>query len=90
MSGAGTGPLRAALLAAALAPLPACSQGAGPEPSPAPATPAASTAAQGPGPAVGETLPPFEAPDQTGRVWTFDSLRGPRGLVLNVNRSVVW
>ena len=46
--------------------------------------------AQGPGPAVGEALPPFEAPDQTGRVWTFESLRGPKGLVLNINRSVVW
>jgi hypothetical protein len=55
-----------------------------------PATPASGGSAQGPGPAVGETLPAFEAPDQTGRVWTFESLRGPKGLVLNVNRSVVW
>jgi hypothetical protein len=50
----------------------------------------AARSAKGPGPAVGEAFPSFEAPDQTGRVWTFESLRGPKGLVLNVNRSVVW
>jgi hypothetical protein len=55
-----------------------------------PALPTAHTAGQGPGPAVGEKLPEFEAADQTGRVWTFESLRGPKGLLLNINRSVVW
>jgi hypothetical protein len=86
----GRGALRTALLVAALAPLPACSGGGDPEPSRPQATPSAASADQGPGPAVGETLPAFEAPDQTGRVWTFESLRGTKGLVLNVNRSVVW
>jgi cytochrome oxidase Cu insertion factor (SCO1/SenC/PrrC family) len=55
--------------------------------------PAASTAAAqggGPGPAVGEQLPPFEAPDQDGRRQGFETLRGKNGLLLNFNRSVVW
>lgn len=55
-----------------------------------PALPPARTAGQGPGPALGEKLPDFEVPDQNGRVWTFESLRGPKGLLLNINRSVVW
>lgn len=42
------------------------------------------------GPAVGEPLPPFDLPDQDGRLQRFDRLRGPAGLVLNFNRSVVW
>lgn len=46
--------------------------------------------AAAPGPAAGETLPPFEATDQDGRVRSFESLRGPKGLLLNFNRSVVW
>jgi hypothetical protein len=78
------------LLASALATIGAACGMAGPERAAAPASPAPGVHAVGPGPSVGETLPPFEAPDQTGRVWTLESLRGPRGLVLNVNRSVVW
>ena len=39
---------------------------------------------------MGQALPSFEAPDQHGRLQTFASLRGPRGLVLNFNRSAVW
>jgi hypothetical protein len=89
VSGPGRSTLRAALLVAALAPFPACS-GADPEPTPPPAAPSPASVGQGPGPAVGERLPAFEATDQTGRVWTFESLRGAKGLVLNVNRSVVW
>jgi cytochrome oxidase Cu insertion factor (SCO1/SenC/PrrC family) len=42
------------------------------------------------GPSVGEALPPFEAPDQNGRVQTFDSLRGPQGLVLVFFQSADW
>jgi hypothetical protein len=42
------------------------------------------------GPAVGERIPDFTLPDQDGRPRTFASLAGPRGLVLNFNRSVVW
>jgi hypothetical protein len=45
---------------------------------------------QSPGPAVGAALPAFEAPDQDGRRQSFDTLRGPNGLLLNFNRSVVW
>jgi hypothetical protein len=43
-----------------------------------------------PGPAVGTRVPAFEAPDQDGRVRRLDTLRGPGGLLLNFNRSVVW
>jgi hypothetical protein len=42
------------------------------------------------GPAVGTTVPPFQAPDQHGRVQTFESLRGPNGLLLVVHRSADW
>lgn len=43
-----------------------------------------------PGPAVGQPLPAFEARDQDGRLRSFDSLRGPQGLVLLVYRSADW
>jgi hypothetical protein len=42
------------------------------------------------GPRVGERIPDFALPDQAGRPRTFASLAGPRGLVINFNRSVVW
>jgi hypothetical protein len=62
-----------------------------PAPSPAPAAPAARSGTEAaPGPAVGAPLPAFEAPDQEGRRQSFDTLRGPNGLLLNFNRSVVW
>ena len=69
-----------------------CKGQAATAPSPAPLAPVAATsgAAPGPGPSVGATLPPFEAPDQDGRRQTFETLRGPNGLLLNFNRSVVW
>ena len=44
----------------------------------------------GPGPAIGEKLAPFELPDQDGRPRSLQSLMGAQGLLLNVNRSVVW
>jgi len=81
---------RAALLAAALV---QCTGTAPPAPSPAASPrPAAAPAGDGsgPGPAVGAALPAFEAPDQNGTTQTFDTLRGPNGLLLNFNRSVVW
>ena len=53
-------------------------------------TPAPLAKGDGPGPAVGGTLPALEVRDQTGKVWTLESLRGPKGLLLNINRSVVW
>src|SRR4051812_12064169 len=39
------------------------------------------------GPAPGSPIPPFDAVDQNGRRQTFDSLRGPKGLVLQFDRS---
>ncbi len=42
------------------------------------------------GPAVGETIPRFEARDQSGRLRTFDDLRGPNGLMLVFVRSADW
>jgi hypothetical protein len=42
------------------------------------------------GPAVGEAIPRFEAPDQTGRLRAFEDLKGPNGLVLLFFRSADW
>ena len=42
------------------------------------------------GPAIGRPLPPFELPDQDGHAQTFESLRGPKGLVLVFFRSADW
>lgn len=42
------------------------------------------------GPEVGQKIPAFSAMDQTGRIRNFDSLKGPKGLVLFFNRSVDW
>jgi len=47
-------------------------------------------AAFDPGPPVGAPLPAFSAPDQTGRVRSFEDLRGPEGLVLVFFRSADW
>lgn len=55
-----------------------------------PPRPAGVGADPGPGPAVGTQLPAFELPDQDGRPRSLESLRGPKGLLLNFNRSVVW
>jgi hypothetical protein len=81
---------RAALLAAVLV---QCTGTAPPAPSPsASPRPAAAVAptGSGPGPEVGAALPAFEAPDQDGKTRSFETLRGPNGLLLNFNRSVVW
>jgi len=43
-----------------------------------------------PGPPVGAPLPAFSAPDQSGRVRSFDDLCGPDGLVLVFFRSADW
>jgi len=43
-----------------------------------------------PGPAIGDRLPVLEAVDQDGRPRTFESLRGPKGLVLLFFRSADW
>ena len=42
------------------------------------------------GPAVGQPIPGFEAPDQDGRPRDFASLTGPKGLVLVFFRSADW
>jgi len=42
------------------------------------------------GPAVGEKIPAFEAIDPSGQKQTFESLRGPRGLILVFIRSADW
>ena len=42
------------------------------------------------GPAIGQPLPAFALPDQGGRIQTFESLRGPQGLVRVFFRSADW
>jgi hypothetical protein len=42
------------------------------------------------GPAVGAQVPRFELPDQHGVMRSFESLRGPKGLVLAFVRSADW
>jgi hypothetical protein len=42
------------------------------------------------GPAVGAKIPAFHALDQSGKLRTFESLRGPKGLVLAFIRSADW
>ncbi len=58
--------------------------------------PAAQPAAPAPvdiaalGPQVGEPIPDFRLPDQTGRIWTRESIMGPRGAMLVFYRSADW
>lgn len=42
------------------------------------------------GPETGARIPDFRLPDQHGREQTFDTLKGPNGLVLLVVRSADW
>ncbi len=42
------------------------------------------------GPQVGERVPDFSLPDQTGRVWTRDSILGPNGAIMLFHRSANW
>lgn len=42
------------------------------------------------GPRVGERIPGFTLKDQNGREQSFESLRGPNGLVLAFVRSADW
>ncbi len=42
------------------------------------------------GPEVGARIPGFEAKDHTGKTQTFESLRGPKGLLLLFTRSADW
>jgi len=40
--------------------------------------------------AVGQKIPPFKAPDQSGQVRDFNSIRGPKGAAIVFNRSADW
>lgn len=42
------------------------------------------------GPEAGAKVPAFEARDQNGRLQTFNSLKGPNGLMLVFFRSADW
>jgi hypothetical protein len=42
------------------------------------------------GPAIGETIPAFQLPDPSGETRNFESLRGPKGLLLLFHRSADW
>jgi hypothetical protein len=42
------------------------------------------------GPAIGQKIPAFELPDHTGKTQNFESLRGPKGLLLLFHRSADW
>jgi len=42
------------------------------------------------GPAVGSTVPKFQAQDQNGRVQTLNSVAGPKGALLVFYRSADW
>ena len=78
-------PARAALVLALAGA--ACSRA---QPGPRPLPAAWVEAGGGPGPALGQKPAAFEAVGQDGVRRTLDSLRGPNGLLLNFNRSVVW
>ena len=42
------------------------------------------------GPAIGERIPAFSAPDQDGRIQTLASIDGPKGAMLVFFRSADW
>ena len=42
------------------------------------------------GPAVGERIPAFRAPDQNGQIQDFDSIKGPNGAAIYFMRSADW
>ena len=44
----------------------------------------------GTGPAVGERVPDFTAPDQAGHTQTLQSIMGPKGAMLVFYRSADW
>ncbi len=39
---------------------------------------------------IGDAIPVLEAPDQDGRMRSFDDLKGPNGLLLLFHRSADW
>ena len=40
--------------------------------------------------AVGQKIPPFQLRDQFGKLQDFNSIRGPKGAVIQFNRSADW
>lgn len=42
------------------------------------------------GPQVGELVPDFSLPDQNGKIWTRESIMGPKGAMLVFIRSAEW
>ena len=42
------------------------------------------------GPQVGERVPDFNLPDQTGQIHSLDSIMGPNGAMLLFHRSADW
>ena len=42
------------------------------------------------GPQVGEQVPDFSLPDQSGQIWTRESIMGPQGAMLVFVRSADW
>ncbi len=42
------------------------------------------------GPQVGERVPDFSLPDQNGKIWTRQSIMGPKGAMLVFVRSAEW
>ena len=42
------------------------------------------------GPQVGQRAPDFSLKDQSGKVWTLQSIMGPRGAMLVFYRSADW
>ena len=54
------------------------------------ASPLLGQTGDGTGPAIGETIPDFEAVDQHGKRRSFADLAGPNGLLLLFHRSADW
>ena len=42
------------------------------------------------GPQVGQQVPDFRLTDQSGKIWTRDSIMGPKGAMLVFFRSADW
>ena len=42
------------------------------------------------GPQVGQRVPDFRLMDQTGKIWTLQSIMGPKGAMLVFYRSADW
>ena len=42
------------------------------------------------GPQVGDTVPEFNLPDQSGQMRTIESIKGPNGAMLLFHRSADW